>query len=335
MPIFGQYMQLLTLSGIQKQQGNYSILQDISFTQQRFQKLAIAGETGSGKTTLLKIIAGLIQPTAGKVLLEQERVLGPDEKLMPGHPGIGYVSQQFELRNNYRVEEELDYTNQLTDEEAKEIYEVCRISHLLKRRTDQLSGGERQRIVTARTLIASPRLLLLDEPFSNLDGAHKQVMQQMIEDIGNRLNISCILISHDPQDVLSWADEILVLQNGQLVQQASPTVIYRQPVNEYVAALFGPYNIIHYKLAVALGLLTGVVPATKNILVRPEQIILSPDPSPNSLQGTIRTIRFFGSYYEAEVYIDSLQLVARLFHEPIDIPARVYISFTPGIHWYI
>ena len=328
-------MQLLTLSGIHKQQGNRSILEDISFTQQRFQKLALAGETGSGKTTLLKIIAGLIQPTAGKVLFEQVRVLGPDEKLMPGHPGIGYVSQQFELRNNYRVEEELDYTNKLTDEEANAIYEVCRISHLLKRRTDQLSGGERQRIVTARTLIASPRLLLLDEPFSNLDGAHKQVMQQMIEDIGKKLNISCILISHDPQDVLSWADEILVLQNGQLVQQASPTVIYRQPVNEYVAGLFGPYNLVDARQAAAHGLITGAEPATKNLLVRPEQIILSPDPSPNTIQATIHAIRFFGSYYEADVYIDSLKLLARLFHQPVDINAPVYLSFTNDAAWYI
>ena len=330
-------MQLLSISGIHKNQGNLCILHNISFTQQHFQKLAVAGESGSGKTTLLKIIAGLIQPTSGKVLFEQMRVLGPEEKLMPGHSGIGYVSQQFELRNNYRVEEELDYTNQLTHEEANEIYAICRISHLLKRRTDQLSGGERQRIVTARTLIASPRLLLLDEPFSNLDGAHKKLMQHMIEDIGQRLKISCILISHDPQDVLSWADEILVLQNGQLIQQSSPLNIYQQPINEYVAALFGKYNLIDAKHVASFGIMTKNIPSEKKLLIRPEQVIISDKPTTNSIVGMIEKTYFFGSYHEVEIYVASLnlKLIATLNHQTMQVNSSVYVSFNSIHQWYI
>jgi iron(III) transport system ATP-binding protein len=156
----------------------------ISFTQQKARKLAIAGETGSGKSTLLKMIAGLAQPAEGEIRFRGERVLGPQERLVPGQPGIAYLSQHFELWNNYRVEEILSYANDLSVEAAAALYAICRIDHLLARRTDQLSGGERQRIALARLLVRPPRLLLLDEPFSNLDHIHKSLLKTVIRDIG-------------------------------------------------------------------------------------------------------------------------------------------------------
>ncbi|MGZ8542231.1 MAG: ATP-binding cassette domain-containing protein, partial [Chitinophagaceae bacterium] len=145
-------MALLTVSGLYKSERDKFVVKNISFIQQPFQKIAIAGETGSGKTTLLKMIAGLIQPDTGKIQFENEKVVGPFDKLIPGHRGIAYLSQHFELRNNYRVEEELEAVNKLTEKQAKDLYAVCRIEQLLKRRTDQLSGGERQRIVLAKLL---------------------------------------------------------------------------------------------------------------------------------------------------------------------------------------
>jgi len=101
-------MFLLKVSGIGKREKENFTVKDIQFTQESAQKIAIAGETGSGKTTLLKMIAGLVQPDEGNIYFNNERVLGPFEKLIPGHPAIAYLSQHFELRNNYRVEEELD-----------------------------------------------------------------------------------------------------------------------------------------------------------------------------------------------------------------------------------
>jgi ABC-type sugar transport system ATPase subunit len=235
-------MDFLQVSGISKQQGGMDVLHDIHFIQQRFQKIAIAGETGSGKSTLLKIIAGLEQPASGRVLFEGKKVIGPLDQLIPGHPGIAYLSQHFELRNNYRVEELLEYANRLSETEAQELFVVCRISHLLKRKVEQLSGGEKQRIALARLLVGSPKLLLLDEPFSNLDPGHKRMLKSVLTDIGERLQITWILTSHDPMDTLSWADEILVMQNGQLIQTGSPLEIYHNPANEYIAGLLGSYN---------------------------------------------------------------------------------------------
>src|SRR5215216_1937996 len=146
-------MNLLEVSGISRQGEGGFILKEITFSQKKLQKIAVAGETGSGKSTLLKIIAGLIQPDTGAILLGNEKVKGPAERLVPGHPHIAYLSQNFELPHSLRVEQVLEYANLLSNQSASELYEVCQISHLLKRKTNELSGGERQRIALAKLLI--------------------------------------------------------------------------------------------------------------------------------------------------------------------------------------
>ena len=327
-------MELLNVLGIEKKHNENLVLNNISFTQQPFEKIAIAGETGSGKTSLLKIIAGLLQADAGTVFFEDKRIKGPDEKLIPGHKGIAYLSQQFELRNNYRVEEELDYTNQLTDEAAAIIYEVCRISHLLKRKTDQLSGGEKQRIAAARVLIASPKLLLLDEPFSNLDMAHKQMMKTVIHDIGETLKISCILISHDPLDTLSWADEIIVIRNGAIVQKASPQLIYSRPANEYVAALFGKYNLFTASQAAIFSMLPKIENEHKNLLIRPEHFSIASTEN-NALKGVVKKIDFFGSYYETEVLAENIFITVKMIACTVAVGDTVYLSIDADAVCYV
>src|SRR4051794_5574888 len=120
-------MTLLKVSGITKTGDDEPILKDISFAQHKLQKIAIAGETGSGKTTLLKIIAGLILPDKGEVKFQNEKVRGPDEKLVPGHPRIAYLSQHFELPKFLRVEQILSYANKMSAARSNELYKVCRI----------------------------------------------------------------------------------------------------------------------------------------------------------------------------------------------------------------
>lgn len=287
-------MSLLNVSAITKKEGENYVVKNIHFVQKRFQKIAIAGATGSGKTTLLKIIAGLVQPDSGEVLLEGVRVKGPNEKLLPGHPQIAYLSQHFELRNHYRVEELLQMANKLSDTDAKAIFDVCRISHLLHRWSSELSGGERQRIALAKLLITSPKLLLLDEPFSNLDAIHKALLKKVISDIGEQLTISCLLVSHDPVDVLSWADEIMVLHDGHIVQRGSPEEVYRQPSGEYAAALFGKFNLLNEKLKQVFSY------QGHKRFFRPEDFSINTNDEAN---GKVVCSRFMGSFYEIEVEI--------------------------------
>lgn len=326
-------MTLLTVSGISKLGDGEPVLKDISFSQERHQKIAMAGESGSGKSTLLKIIAGLIQPDAGEVRFANERVKGPAEKLVPGHPGIAYLSQHFELPQFLRVEQVLAYASNLPDKDADALYDVCRISHLMKRKTDQLSGGERQRIAMARLLIASPSLLLLDEPFSNLDVAHKNLLKAVIEDVGDKLKITCLLVSHDPADTLSWADQILVMRAGKILQQGTPAQVYRQPADTYTAGLFGKYNLISPAFQKVFEF-AGMPANGKHMLIRPEHFRITREKN-HGLAGKVKQVSFFGSYDELEVALggNSTILVRETAGGSIAKGDTVYVTFDPSQVW--
>lgn len=304
-------MDFLKVESVTKKEGSDFSLKAISLEQRQFQKIAIAGATGSGKSTLLRIIAGIISPDTGQVVFEGERVKKiPEEKLIPGHPGIAYLSQHFELRNHYRMEELLSYANVLTDEAAERVYMICKVDHLLKRKATQLSGGEKQRMALARLLVGAPRLLILDEPFSNLDMIHKNLLKKVIADIGEQLGISSMMVSHDPLDTLSWADEIIVMKDGNIEQQGPPKEIYLQPANEYVAGLFGKYNLISPELAQRF--LPGSDTAiTGNLFVRPEDVTLVSRKSKQSLNGMAKKVTFFGGYYEIEVDLGQTTLTVK------------------------
>lgn len=327
-------MALLRVSGISKREKEKFTVKNIHFTQQPFQKIAIAGETGSGKTTLLRMVAGLVQPDAGEIQFEDKRVVGPYEKLIPGHPGIAYLSQHFELRNNYRVEEELEAVNKLPEKEADDLYSVCRIEHLLKRKTDQLSGGERQRIALARLLSTSPRIVLLDEPFSNLDAVHRNIIKSVIHDIGEKLKITCIMVSHDALDVLSWADTILVMKEGQLIQQGTPEQVYRQPVNEYSAGLFGEYNLINPDNVSVLASMPGISMNGKKLLIRPEDFTIASTES-DSLHGIVKNVLFWGSYYTLDVLVAQQVIRIKTNNGKFSKGDTINLSLSPGNAWYI
>lgn len=275
---------MLSVEGVSKNLLGKRIVSQVDLQQREGEKLAIVGETGSGKSTLMKIIAGLVQPDTGTVQFENKQVLGPDDQLIPGHPSIAYLSQHFELRNNYYVHEILEYANQLTASEATEIFHICQIDHLLQRKTnDGLSGGEKQRIATARLLIHKPKLLLLDEPFSNLDLGHKQMMKSIIQKMSDTLKISIMMVSHDPQDILPWADRILIMKEGAIIQDAIPYDIYHKPMNAYVAGLTGKYNIM-----------------PDGSILRPEQMQLT-TPDKGGIQGKVLLSGFFGDHYELQI----------------------------------
>jgi ABC-type sulfate/molybdate transport systems ATPase subunit len=326
-------MAFLTVSGIRLEEDGSVALNDVSFTQKPFQKLALAGESGAGKSTLLQIIAGFIQPAAGEVVFQGKKVIGPADKLVPGHKGIAYLSQHYELPPYLRVEQVLRYANTLSQAEAQLLYEVCRIDHLANRKTDHLSGGERQRIALARLLTSSPRLLLLDEPFSNLNLTHKHILKSVIHDLGEKLRITCLLVSHDPLDTLSWADEILVLKQGQLVQQGPPEVIYRQPVDAYTAGLFGDYSLLSAAGAAAFGGFPGGEGNGKSLLVRPESITLGKDEQ-RGVPGEVRQVRYYGSHYAVEVLVAGEVMTVKTGEGGWEQGEAVNVSLV-GEGWYV
>jgi ABC-type sugar transport system ATPase subunit len=317
-------MNFLEVHHISKFEGERPILKDISLVLKPKQKLALMGETGSGKSSLMKIIAGFLKAEAGTVMFEGNRVPGPDEVLIPGQIGIAYLSQHFELRNNYRVIELLEMASQLNDKEAGRIFKICQIEHLLQRMTNQLSGGERQRIALSRLLITKPRLLLLDEPFTNLDTFHKNIINQVIHQISDELGITCMLVSHDPVDVLSWADELILIKDGIILQQGSPKEVYYSPINEYAAGVLGNYNLLnenHASIANELGLGNPGIP----LFIRPEQFIIS-DKKENTILAIVVKILFCGSYLLIHVNSNGTNLIIQTQNQSLSIGDAVYVS---------
>lgn len=290
---------MLTVRSVSKKIKNHWAVNNISLQLQPLEKLAIAGETGSGKTSLLKMIAGLLQPDEGDVLLNGEKVPGPDEKLIPGHPAIAYLSQHFELLNNYWVYEVLEMINQLPEEKANLIYSLCDIKDLLQRRTDQLSGGEKQRIALARQLSKAPKLLLLDEPFSNLDAHHKQQLKAVIENVTAELQMSCILVSHDAQDVLPWADRLLIMYQGQIVQQGTPQQVYEQPANAYCGGLLGAGNSFGSDSSLA-GYLGIPTKEATTVFIRPQWFLIN-TPTTDGVKTIVLRNYYYGNFSLTEV----------------------------------
>lgn len=324
-------MALLEVVDISFEERGVQVIHPMSFAQRQGQKLALVGESGAGKSTLLQLITGLAQPSAGEIRVAGSRVRGPAVALVPGHPGVAYLSQKSDLPKFLRVEQVLGYASKRPAAETHSLYKVCRIDHLLMRRTDQLSGGEQQRVALARLLLGQPRLLLLDEPFSNLDRVHKRQLQAIIEEVGTRLGITCLLVSHEATDVLGWADELLVLRRGRLVQQGSPERIYKQPVDEYTAALLGDYNLLTGadRLALAPGLA-----GPGALLVRPEQLTLGPAEAGEPL-GTVRAVRFLGSYYELEVHLAEMLVRVRASQADLVVGARVSVRVAASAKWLL
>ena len=315
-------MELLRLSKIVRNEGDRKILDNINLLIEPFSRTALIGETGSGKSTLMKIMAGLVQPSSGEAIFENKRIEGPNEVLIPGHKKIGYLSQHFELLNNYRVEELLDMANKMEQHEADEIYQLCKIEHLLKRKTNAISGGERQRIALARVLVGNPKLLLLDEPFTNLDLSNNKIINGIINELCESKKTTVVLVSHDPANILSWANQIIVLQEGQMIQTGSPEEIYLNPVNSYTAGLLGDYNYIKQDSPLRK---TLNLPASRFYFRTEEFAIVKKEN--NSACATIEQKLFFGNHDKLKLNIAGTGLDIMVRHTSVSVGQEIGIEF--------
>ena len=312
-------MTFLDVQQISKKQGERIILDDIGFQLKALQKIAITGESGAGKSTLLKIISGHAQADAGTVLFNGKKVFGPEEKLLAGHTDVAYLSQQYELNNNYVVRDLIWFQVKMDESEAANLFNICRISHLLDRKTNHLSGGEKQRIALCMLLLKLPKLLVLDEPFSNLDPINKNTLKVVLEDITNRLQITCMLTSHDPYDTLSWADEIIVMKDGRIIQTGTPDQIYYYPADQYVAGMFGKYNLLTQAQAAWFGIEAN----GKAILKRPENFVIN---EKEGEKGTVQKINFQGSFYEIEIMMKEFNMVIHVMKNEWKVGNNVFVK---------
>jgi len=291
---------MLEISRIKKtyEKQQVAAVNNLSFTLQNGHVLGLIGESGAGKTTTLKLLAGLLEPDNGKVLLNGEKLLGPKDKLIPGHKEIQMVFQQFELSPNFTVYENirhpvLNSNKQYRSTQINKVLKLCELEHLQHRLPKQISGGQQQRVALARALVNEPKVLLLDEPFSNLDKPRRNHFLRLIRKIASETGTSVIFVTHEANDALAVADQLIVMRNGLVTQKGTPQKLYHFPINSYVARFFGEMNIFPMEdyrdffkeESTTMGNYFGI---------RPEHIYL--EKYNGELQGKIEAIMFFGSY---------------------------------------
>jgi ABC-type Fe3+/spermidine/putrescine transport system ATPase subunit len=211
--------------------------------------LALVGKSGSGKTTLVKCIYGLEDIPEGEVKLDGERVLGPAYNLIPGHEHMKLVSQEFYVLDNHTVEENIyDKLTGLPDElkqkRSARLLKLLELLPLRNTKTRFLSSGQKQRVAIARALAVIPKILLLDEPFSNLDKLLSEKLFSFITREVRRYRTAVLLVTHLAEEALKFADNIAIIDNGRIVQTGKKWEVYYKPRNSRLAGLLGDYNII-------------------------------------------------------------------------------------------
>ena len=278
----------------------------------------IIGESGSGKSTLLRLLFGLLTPDAGRVEFQGIRVWGPDEKLIPGHDAMKMVTQHTDDLNLYakvwdNVAALLPNTNlKAKQEKTEKVLKQLNMYRLADKRVADLSGGEKQRVAIARALVTQPQVLLLDEPFNQVDTTFRDGLQQDIRRIVKETGLTVIIVSHDPAEVLSMADELVVIKDGTILESGTPKNLYNNPQNIYTARLLSNCNILIREEARAL----RVKAVKEQVVIYPEWII--PVSTGKNIDWTIKQILFKGSY--EEIYLE---------YGPIEIHL---VNYEPGLY---
>lgn len=277
---------------------------EIDLTIHAGQIITIIGESGSGKTTLLKLIYGYLVPQEGTILFNGIPIKGPTEKLIPGHDEMKMVTQELTLNLYAKVFDNISSQLSNADLEAKQeltlqTMEFLRIDHLADKKIVELSGGEQQRVAIARAVITEPKVLLLDEPFSQVDTILKRQLRDDIERLAKFLGITVIMVSHDPTDGLSLSNHVIFIKDGKIIRAGSPKEVYFDPRSAYVAKLLGKANIVKN---------AAFLPYTASVYaVYPHHIILSIESI--AYLATVRSVHFNGAYQEVELVFEGKTLL--------------------------
>ena len=221
----------------------------ISFELEKGKNMVVIGESGCGKSTLLKLIYGLYDLNKGQIFWNNTEVLGPKYHLIPGVDFMKYLAQDFDLMPFISVAENVgkylsNFYPEQKNERIAQLLEIVEMTDYANVKAKNLSGGQMQRVALARVLALEPEVLLLDEPFSHIDNFRKNSLRRKLFGYLKEKQITTIFATHDSSDVLSFADDVLVLKEGKIIAEGNPKDIYNNPKNKYVASLFGDVNEI-------------------------------------------------------------------------------------------
>ncbi|UFH31378.1 ABC transporter ATP-binding protein [Chryseobacterium sp. C-71] len=264
--------------------------------------IALAGESGCGKSTLLSLIYGLLNWDQGEIIFGGTKLMGPKGNLVPGEAEMKFVAQNFDLMPYATVADNVGkFLSNINLAKKKEtVYELLEVVGLVEYANvlpKNLSGGQQQRVAIARALSVLPKLLLLDEPFSHLDYARKIELREKLFRYVKEKNISLIVSTHELQDIIPWLDQIVILENGRLIQNDHPEETYKNPYNTYVAKLFGEVNIFTESEMNDFGL--------SSLAYYPQQLQISE----NGFDAKVVESRFAGNHYWNKIISKNKELI--------------------------
>ena len=274
----------LSLKNISKKYKDKEILKNINFDIKEGELVCILGPSGCGKTTLLNIIGGFISDFSGDVLLSDENI----NNIPPEKREIATVFQSYGLFTHKNVIDNVSYglkllkiDKNMRENRAKEMLEKVGLAGYEKKKIKELSGGEQQRVAIARSMVLNPKLLLLDEPLSNLDVHLRDVMRKEIKRIQKQFGVTMIIVTHDQEDAFKLADRVIVINEGHIEQVGTPEELYKEPKNNFISSFIGENNIID-----------------ENLVIRPEEISIKLD---SSGEGKVVDVTYLGATVECLV----------------------------------
>lgn len=269
------------------------VIKQMNFTIQKGQNIAIIGESGCGKSTLLKLIYGLYDLDEGQIFWEETEVLGTKFNLVPGMSFMKYLSQDFDLMPYITVAENVGkYLSNVNIEKKQqriqELLDIVEMSDFANVKAKYLSGGQQQRVALARVLALEPEVLLLDEPFSQIDNFRKNALRRNLFAYLKSRGITCIVATHDSTDSLSFAEETIVLQDGEVIAKANSLALYKNPSSKYIASLFGEVNELK------LSQFSEIEGEDETLLLYPHQLKITDN---GALKVIVKQSYFKGSHY--------------------------------------
>lgn len=316
----------VVVKNLRKSFGSFEASKDVSFEIEKGKLIGLLGPSGGGKTTILRMLAGLEQPDSGEIFFNGKQV----NQLPPQKRNIGFVFQNYALFRHMNVFQNIAFglttqkkkwSKKQIESRVKELLELTGLAGLEKRYPNQLSGGQKQRVAFARALAPEPELLFLDEPFAAIDAKVRKELRSWLRETINRVGITTIFVTHDQEEAMEVADEIMIIHQGRLEQKGTPIEIYGSPNTPFIAGFIGESLILEDPSR-----LKGFeeVPKDSKAIIRTEFIEIGNHHELSNHfaaeEGIIRNVLFSGSSWQVDIQAGPFRLTA---YRSLDLPQLI------------